>query len=97
MRVACRYTGNVASCLLLGALLAASDLYATTKAWTGAVSAQWSNPENWVGGTPEAGDDLSFPVGAAGLSSVNDLPAGMVFGQIALTGCRVPRDLVTVG
>lgn len=45
--------------------------------WSGASSAQWSQPGNWVGGVaPVAGDSLVFPDGAANLSNTNNLAAG---------------------
>jgi hypothetical protein len=43
--------------------------------WTGASSALWSNPDNWLGGSP-TGDphaQLVFPTDAAHLTNANDL------------------------
>jgi len=66
---------NTASPLVLAALLAAglADLStmpasATDRNWTGANSANWSDPNNWSpAGTPQDGDGLYF-----GISTIND-------------------------
>lgn len=58
---------------LVFCLLISSPLFAITRTWSGAVSANWSDPANWSpSGTPGAGDSLVFPVGAP-LTTTNDL------------------------
>jgi hypothetical protein len=61
----------------------------TTRTWGGGSTANnlWKTKENWVGNVaPIAGDNLVFPSGAAQLESVNDYPAGTVFGSITVSG-----------
>jgi autotransporter-associated beta strand protein len=57
---------------------------AATLTWSGASSALWSDPENWGGTAPAAGDDLVFPAGAANLANSNDLPAFTSFNSITI-------------
>ncbi|MBK8231235.1 MAG: cadherin-like domain-containing protein [Candidatus Eisenbacteria bacterium] len=64
----------------------ASLAQADTKTWTGGVNALWSNPGNWAGGVPLAGDRLVFPVSASNATNTNDLPAGTVFYDITFLG-----------
>jgi hypothetical protein len=74
---------------ILLCLFVASPLFAITRAWTGAASANWSDPANWSpAGVPSASDLLVFSGGASHLSMTNDLPAGtsvgpMTFSQFA--------------
>ena len=56
------------------------------KIWTGAVNGLWSEPGNWTGGVPGAGDVLQFPVSASSKSMTNDLFAGTVFNRIEWYG-----------
>src|SRR5690606_25296197 len=45
--------------------------------WTGAVDGNWSNPANWQGGAPAAGEsalEIEFGADAVRQTSVNDLP-----------------------
>lgn len=61
---------------VVGALLATGPVTAAGYTWTGANSSLWSDPGNWIGGSP-AGDpnaNLGFPRGAIRLTSTNDLP-----------------------
>jgi autotransporter-associated beta strand protein len=59
-----------------------------TRTWDGGgVNALWTNPTNWTGDiSPVAGDDLSFPPGAARLTSTNDFSAGTTFNSISIGG-----------
>lgn len=53
----------------------------TTKTWTGATSANWSDASNWSpAGAPVSGDALLFPAGAR-LQTTNDL-SGFVAGPL---------------
>lgn len=53
----------------------------TAKTWTGATSANWSEPSNWSpAGVPQLNDALHFPAGAR-LSTNNDL-VGFVSGPL---------------
>jgi len=56
----------------------------TTRTWDGGgANDKWSTAENWVGDVlPAVGDDLVFPVGAAQLANLHELPAGTVFSPI---------------
>ncbi len=58
----------------------------TTKSWSGAgADNNWMTAANWSGGvTPNAGDNLIFPAGAAQLSSVNNFPTGTSFTSITI-------------
>jgi hypothetical protein len=68
-------------------LFISSPLCATTRTWTGAVSANWSNPTNWSpSGIPTAADSLVFPSGASHLSMTNDLPPGTSVGPMTFQG-----------
>jgi hypothetical protein len=59
--------------LIAFCLFVSLPLFAITRTWSGAISANWSAPANWSpGGTPSAGDSLVFPVGAP-LTMTNDL------------------------
>jgi hypothetical protein len=60
---------------------------ASPKTWTGAVSALWSNPQNWSpSGTPSVSDSLLFPDGATHGSMTNDLPSGTTVGAMTFQG-----------
>lgn len=59
---------------------------AATLTWTGASNALWSDPGNWGGTAPVAGDDLFFPGGASNLSNNNDFAAGTSFNSITFSG-----------
>jgi len=56
-----------------------------TRTWTGAANALWSNPGNWGGTAPVAGDSLVFPSSATNMSNTNDLPTGTSFNTITIT------------
>jgi hypothetical protein len=57
------------------------------RSWNGSVNALWSTPGNWTpSGVPLAGEGLLFPTGASNLTTSNDLPAGMAFSRLILTG-----------
>ncbi|HEX3070613.1 MAG TPA: Ig-like domain repeat protein [Thermoanaerobaculia bacterium] len=56
------------------------------KAWTGAVSGNWSNPQNWSPQTvPAAGETLVFPAGLTNNTVTNDM-AGVVVGPVTFNG-----------
>ncbi|HWS70825.1 MAG TPA: hypothetical protein VN605_01865, partial [Thermoanaerobaculia bacterium] len=65
------------------------------------MSGFWSNPSNWDGATPVAGDDLVFPGGAANQLTTNDLPAGTMYGSLSFTGsggfCNIIGNTLTIG
>jgi hypothetical protein len=64
-------------------LFFSASLSATTRLWTGAASANWSNTGNWSpSGTPSVSDSLVFPAGALNGSMTNDLPAGTAVGPM---------------
>jgi hypothetical protein len=68
-------------------LLVSSPLMAATRTWTGTVSDRWSNPANWGGVIPVAGDDLLFPSLPNGpATSTNDLASGTMFHSITVNG-----------
>ncbi|MBN2578525.1 MAG: hypothetical protein JXB10_05990 [Pirellulales bacterium] len=53
----------------------------------GGTDSNWTTAANWVGNAaPQPGDDLIFPSDAAKLTSVNNYPAGTVFGKIIIGG-----------
>jgi autotransporter-associated beta strand protein len=67
------------------------DLAATadpvTLTWTGGgTTANWSDPNNWGGTAPQAGDSLVFGAGAAALTATNDLSPDTFFHSITLSG-----------
>jgi cysteine-rich repeat protein len=64
---------------MLVLLAVAQAVQADTKTWTGAVDGLWSNPGNWAGGVPVAGDRLSFFNAPGTRATVNDLAPGTVF------------------
>jgi fibronectin-binding autotransporter adhesin len=70
--------------VLLAVCLHASLLAADTRTWTGAGGNKlWTNPANWGGTAPSAGDDLVFP-GAVHRDAQNDFPAGTGFHSIVI-------------
>ena len=59
----------------------------STKTWTGAVSANWSDARNWSPqAIPVAGEALLFPAGVTRRSMINDLPAGTAVGPMTFKG-----------
>lgn len=71
---------------LVAAALAAPTAFAASHLWTGTVSSAFSDPANWINGSP-AGDpnaDLSFPAGSRA-SAVNDLD-GLTIRSISFSG-----------
>jgi autotransporter-associated beta strand protein len=67
---------------VVATLLATRAAEAATDTWTGASSANWSDPLNWTGGNapPQNGDVLNFD-GTANLASTNDI-TGATFAGI---------------
>ena len=73
--------------LMATLLFGAESVLAATRTWSGAGGdSNWSTVANWGGTAPVAGDDLSFPDGAAQLTNTNDLAAGTSFNSISFTG-----------
>ena len=66
---------------VLALLLALTvSVSAATRAWTGAASANWSDPGNWFGGiAPSANDDLVFLASSLNQTNSNDFPADTPF------------------
>jgi autotransporter-associated beta strand protein len=59
---------------------------AATRTWTGAAGDDnWSEPNNWGGTAPNAGDTLVFGPGASNFTSHDDLPAGTPWGSLVFT------------
>src|SRR5689334_16778624 len=59
---------------LVVSLLVSIPVLAVPKAWTGAVSGNWSNPQNWSPqAVPATGEALAFPAGVPNMSMTNDL------------------------
>jgi hypothetical protein len=58
----------------------------TTSIWTGAGSdSNWMTGANWSGGmAPQVGFDLDFPAGVTNFNSVDNFPAGTMFGLITI-------------
>ncbi|HEX3071940.1 MAG TPA: hypothetical protein VHX14_25475, partial [Thermoanaerobaculia bacterium] len=72
--------------VIVVSLLVCLPALATTKAWTGAVSGNWSNPQNWSPQTvPAAGEALVFPAGLTNNTVTNDM-AGVVVGPVTFNG-----------
>lgn len=68
-------------------LLVTQSAFAVTREWTGAVDNKWATAGNWSpAGTPNTGDALVFPSGAAVTSTGNDLPSSVVLASILFTG-----------
>ncbi len=64
-----------------------ASAFVATQEWTGAgANGNWTNPANWGGVAPSAGQILVFPPGAARPSNNNDFAAGTSFDQIVFTG-----------
>jgi hypothetical protein len=81
-------------------VLVVSPLTAATRTWTGAASDRWSNPANWNGGVPVAGDDLVFPFSLIGQAvSTNDLASGTMFHSITVNalGYRIGGNGIVLG
>ena len=70
--------------LLLVSLVGSA--HADTKTWNGAVNSLWSNPGNWNGGLPAAGDRLVFSATGVNRTMTNDLPAGTVYYDLTFLG-----------
>jgi hypothetical protein len=70
---------------------------AATKTWTGAINNLWSNPGNWAGGVPVAGDRIAFPVSASNTTNTNDLAPSTVFFDITFLGSNYIVNGNTIG
>ena len=61
--------------------------FTVTRQWTGlGANGNWTNPANWGGTAPLAGEILLFPPGPLRLDTLNDFPANTNFQEIAVTG-----------
>lgn len=92
--------GRTAFRAILLFLLVCSPLTAATRTWTGAAGDRWSNPANWDGPVPAAGDDLVFPFLSNGQAvSTNDLAAGTMFHSITVNapGYRIGGNAIALG
>jgi hypothetical protein len=72
---------SFAVALLLSLLV--TPAFAATRNWTGTTSGVWSDPSNWGGTAPVAGDDLVFAVANNANALTNDYPAGTSFQSLA--------------
>src|SRR4051812_24941584 len=83
--------------VLLAFCLLAHPLLAASRTWTGAASANWSNPANWSpAGVPAAGESLVFPSGAANKTMVNDVTSMSVGVLTVYDGYRFGGNLLTL-
>src|ERR1043165_7191672 len=64
-------------------ILVVSPAFAATRNWTGTTSGVWSDPSNWGGTAPVAGDDLVFQVSNNANALNNDYPTGTSFHSLA--------------
>ena len=72
-----------------------------TRTWTGlGTDGKWTNPANWGGTAPQAGDNLIFPAGPARLDTTNDYAPTLhpLFGTIGISGAgySLSGNLVTL-
>jgi hypothetical protein len=78
--------------LALTLLVLATPLWGATCTWSGPVYGVWSDPANWGGTAPVAGDDLIFPTETStppgSFTTTNDLAAGTSFHSIAFSDSR---------
>jgi autotransporter-associated beta strand protein len=60
----------------------------STHTWTGNNSALWSDPGNWVGGSPvgDPSPDLVFPANPHNLNPFDNIPGQIYINSITLTG-----------
>ena len=82
-------TDNVGNVQATPASAQATTRIAGTDTWSGAstTSANWTDPNNWVGGiAPGTDDTLVFPSSAVQKSDIDNFAAGMLFNAINLTG-----------
>jgi hypothetical protein len=63
-------------------LISCAPAAATVRTWTGASDSYWTNPANWGGVAPVAGDDLVFTGPATRVDTTNDFPVGTEFRSI---------------
>src|ERR1041385_7953961 len=74
--------------LMLAVSLSAPALFAVTRTWTGAMSANWSEAGNWSpAGIPQPADVLVLSVlSVPHPPATNDLPPGTTVGPLQITG-----------
>ncbi|HEU4886936.1 MAG TPA: Ig-like domain repeat protein [Thermoanaerobaculia bacterium] len=79
-------------------LLLTPSLFAATRTWTGTSSGSWSDPANWGGTLPVAGDDLVFPAGALNPVNTNDFAGGTSFQSLSFADAySVGGNALTIG
>jgi hypothetical protein len=83
-----KFTPAAAFALFLLVLCNHQSAEGAVRDWTGGgANNNWTTATNWAGGVaPSAGDDLVFPLGAAGLLNTNNFPAGTAFNSITISG-----------
>lgn len=74
----------LAVCLFIGQVGTLAD----THTWSGTSNGLWSNPQNWIGGTPQAGEaapvKLVIPASAPGFRELtNDVP-GLIVQELTI-------------
>jgi len=71
----------------------AVPLFAATRTWTGTTSGTWSDPSNWGGTAPSAGDDLVFSSSNNAASLNNDFPANTAFHSLTFNAANASFTL----
>lgn len=66
--------------------------------WTGAVDSDWSSGENWNGGVPQSGDDVTIPAGKSATISVSsaNLASITISGTLVMTNWTTCLNAGTV-
>ena len=66
--------------------------------WTGAVDSDWSSGENWNGGVPQSGDDVTIPAGKSAMISASsaNLASITISGTLAMTNWTTCLNAGTV-
>ncbi len=66
--------------------------------WTGAVDSDWSSGENWNGGVPQSGDDVTIPAGKSATISASSANLALITisGTLVMTNWTTRLNAVTV-
>ena len=66
--------------------------------WTGAVDSDWSSGENWNGGVPQSGDDVTIPAGKSATISASsaNLASITISGTLVMTNWTTCLNAMTV-
>lgn len=66
--------------------------------WTGAVDSDWSSGENWNGGVPQSGDDVTIPAGKSATISASsaNLASITISGTLVMTNWTTCLNATTV-